>query len=159
MSSSLTTKTEAAPGTSHGGSMRVNATHMHVVNQSSKGISRGACPFAIPDGHSDTTRNSQCHNEQLKVLQRTFTNATDGGLRLAYPTSSDWEIRKDEIMRLYLSENKTLEQTRQVMIGRGFKARYGLHNDSRHSLHRLIWSKIQYENVQDSVQEVGVYQV
>jgi hypothetical protein len=115
----LTSQIKSAPVIFSNVPRQVYAPPVQVVTQASKASLHRDYPSSIPGTQSDAQR----HNEERKVLHRTFTYTRDGGLKPAYVTPHDWEVQKAELRRLYLAENNTLQQTRQIMIQRGFKAR------------------------------------
>lgn len=115
----MTSQVESAPVIVFNVPGQVYAPPIQVVTQASKASLHRDYLSSIPGTQSDAQR----HNEEPKVLNRTFTYTRDGGLKPAYVTPHDWEVQKAELRRLYLAENNTLQQTRQIMIQRGFKAR------------------------------------
>lgn len=63
------------------------------------------------------------HNAELQRLQTTFPIGRNEAVRAAYLAPKDWECRKSELKRLYLDENQSLKDTREIMEQRGFQAR------------------------------------
>jgi hypothetical protein len=67
--------------------------------------------------------SDECRTAGLHRLQGKFPLWEDESVGLVYKSLDRWEERKHEIMKLYLSENRTLKETRNIMRERGFEAR------------------------------------
>jgi hypothetical protein len=78
------------------------------------------------DTASAASSSRRCHSAGLQRLQTVFVSSQDECPSPITHAPDAWESRKHELRRLYLYENKTLPEIREIMKRRGLEARYGL---------------------------------